>query len=122
MLMVRLRCVNLTSAKSTTRVIYTRSAGLGRWRATSFSHTSDATCSLEIGEADAPDLFRTHLLFGALGIKRRILGMYASARSRLRVQRLAYECRVYLTSAMSTLRVLCLLLRMLFTRSAGHWC
>ena len=48
------------------------------------------------------------LLFGALEINRRILGMRTSAKFTLRAPRLPYECQAYLTSAKPTLRVLSL--------------
>ena len=64
------RQVYLTNAKST-------------WR---FSY------SLALDGAFAPDLFQKHLRFGGLEIKRRILGMNASAESTLRVPSLPDDC------------------------------
>ena len=47
--------------------------------------------SLTLGGAFAPDLSQKHLRFGDLEIKRRILGMHASAESTLRVLSLLEE-------------------------------
>ena len=44
---------------------------------------ADAQFSLTLSGAFAPDLFQKHLRFGGLEIKRRILGMKASAESTL---------------------------------------